>query len=124
MKKPEWLYSWTWTEADELRLSGAASDLEKVANEISSIAATCANEGKSSLSYELITDAGTHYEDELALWKQKIDSDVVSNLTAAASAIRSTVAERQTIWDQFQREMKTFNEWLEEQKDKVVEQFD
>lgn len=121
MNKPKWLYSWTWSEADEIRLSGAANDLDALANELSSLAATCRTQGKNGLSSDLITDAGTHYEDELDRWKQKIDSEVVSNLRAAASAIRNTVAERQTIWDQFQREMRKFNAWVKEQAENLVE---
>ena len=121
MKKPEWLYSWNWTEFDEMRLSGAANDLDSLANELSSLALSCCLEGKNGLSSDFITDAGGHYEDELDLWKQKIDSEVVSNLRASASAIRSTVDERRTIWDQFQIEMSKFNAWVKEQAENLVE---
>ena len=115
MQKPKWLYSWTWTEADEIRLSGAADDLDSLANELSLLAGSCHTQGKNSISSELITDAGTHYEDEIKLWKDKIDLDVVSNLRASASAIRNTVSERRTIWDQFQLELQRFYAWLKEQ---------
>lgn len=121
MLKPKWLYSWTWTEADEIRLSGAANDLDSLANELSSLAESCCIQGKDGLSSDLITDAGTHYEDELCRWKQRIDSEVVSNLRASASAIRNTVAERQTIWDQFQSEMKKFDAWVKEQAENLAE---
>ena len=124
MKEPKWLYSWSWTEADEIRLSGAAKDLDKLANELSSLAKSCCNQGKNSLSSELITDAGTHYEEELKCWKQKIDSEVVPNLRVSASAIRNTVAERRTLWDQFQREVRKFNKWVEEQAEKLAEKLD
>ena len=122
MLKPKWLYSWTWTEADEIRLTGAANDLDSLANELSSLAQSCCIQGKNSLSFELITDAGSHYEDELDRWKQKIESEVVSNLRASASAIRNTVAERKTLWDQFQRELSKFNAWVKEQAENLVEQ--
>ena len=121
MKKPNWPYSWHWTEVDELRLSGAARDLDNLASEISSIASTCCNEGKSSLSSELITDAGTHFEDELKLWKQKIDSDVVANLNAAAAAIRNTIEERKTLWDCYWEECRSFNEWAKENGEELIE---
>lgn len=121
MLKPKWLYSWTWSEADEIRLTGAADNLDSLANELSSIAQSCCTQGKSGLSSDLITDAGSHYEDELDLWKQKIESEVVSNLRASASAIRSTVEERRTIWDQFQIEMSKFNAWVKEQAENLVE---
>ena len=121
MQKPKWLYSWTWTEADEIRLSGAANDLDSLANELSSLAGTCCTQGKNGLSADLITDAGAHYEEELNRWKQKIESEVVSNLRASASAIRSTVAERQTIWDQFQRKVREFNAWAKEQAENLIE---
>lgn len=124
MLKPQWLYSWTWTEADEIRLTGAANDLDSLANELSSLAQSCCIQGKNGLSSDLITDAGSHYEDELDRWKQKIESEVVSNLRASASAIRSTAAERQTIWDQFQSEMRKFNAWVKEQAEKLAEQAD
>ena len=120
MKKPKWLYSWSWTEADEMRLSGAANDLDKLANELSSLAESCCTQGKNSLSSELITDAGSHYEDELYRWKQKIESEVVSNLRASASAIRSTVAERRTIWDKFQSEMRKFDAWVKEHAENLA----
>lgn len=121
MLKPKWLYSWTWTEADEIRLTGAANDLDKLANEISSLAQSCCTKGKNSLSSELITDAGSHYEDVLDLWKQKIESEVVSNLRASASAIRNTVAERRTLWDQFQYELRRFLAWEEEHPEELAE---
>lgn len=121
MLKPKWLYSWTWTEIDEIRLTGAADDLDSLANELSSIAQSYCTQGKDVLSSELSTDAGSHYEDELNLWKQKIESEVVSNLRASASSIRSTVAERQTLWDQFQSEMRKFNAWVKEQAENLVE---
>jgi len=121
MQKPKWLYSWTWTEADELRLTGAANDLDSLANELSSLAQSCCIQGKKGLSSDLITDAGNHYEDELDRWKQKIESEVVANLRASASAIRSTVAERQTIWDQFQRKLKDYSAWVKEQTENLVE---
>ncbi len=124
MKKPKWLYSWSWSEADEIRLSNAARDLDALANEISSLAESCCSKGKKGLSSELITDAGAHYEDELTRWKQGIDSDVVSNLRASAAAIRNTVAERRTLWDQFQYEMSKFNKWAKEQKEKLAEKLD
>lgn len=120
MLKPKWLYSWTWTEADEIRLSNAANELDSLANEISSLAELCYNQGKNSLSVDLISDAGIHYEDELSIWKQKINSEVVYNLRLSASAIRNTIAERQTIWDQFQSEMGKFNKWLNEQTKSIV----
>ena len=124
MLKPQWLYSWTWTEADEIRLTGAANDLDSLANELSSLAQSCCIQGKNSLSSDLITDAGSHYEDELDRWKQKMESEVVSNLRASAAAIRSTAAERQTIWDRFQSELRKFNEWVKEQAEKLAEQTD
>ena len=108
MDEPRWLYSWHWTEFDEIRLSGAANDLDSLANELSSLAQSCCVQGKNGLSSALITDAGNHYEDELDLWKQKIESEVVTNLRASASAIRSTIAERRTLWDQFQSEVRKF----------------
>ena len=121
MLKPKWLYSWTWTEADEIRLIGAADDLDTLANELSSLAQSCCVQGKNGLSSNFITDAGSHYEDELAQWAQKIQSEVVPNLRASASAIRSTAAERQTIWDQFQRETRKFEAWLKEQAENLTE---
>jgi uncharacterized protein YukE len=121
MKKPEWLYSWTWTEADELRLSGAAKDLDRLAKEIASLAASCRSRGTGSLSSELITDAGTHYEDTLDQWKQQIDSDVVANLRASAAAIRSTVTERKTLWDQFQYQLRKYLEAEEAEKEREKE---
>ena len=124
MAEPKWPYSWNWTEFDEMRLSGAANDLDSLANELSSLAQSCCIQGKNGLSSDLITDAGSHYEDELDRWKQKIESEVVSNLRASASAIRSTAAERQTIWDQFQSEMRKFNAWVKEQAEKLAEQAD
>lgn len=124
MLKPKWLYSWTWTEADEIRLTGAANDLDSLANELSSLAQSCCIQGKNGLSSDLITDAGSHYEDKLDRWKQKIESEVVANLRASASAIRSTAAERQTIWDQFQSEMRKFNAWVKEQAENIAEQAD
>lgn len=124
MLKPKWLYSWTWSEADEIRLTGAADSLDSLANELSTLAQSCCSQGKNGLSSELITDAGSHYEDELDLWKQKIESEVVSNLRASASAIRNTVAERQTIWDQFQSEMRKFDAWVKEQAENLAEQVD
>ena len=93
MLKPQWLYSWTWTEADEIRLTGAANDLDSLANELSSLAQSCCIQGKKGLSSDLITDAGIHYENELDSWKQKIESEVVSNLRASASAIRRVCSE-------------------------------
>lgn len=110
IKEPEWLYSWNWTELVEYRLSGAANDLDKLANELSALAATCWERGKNSLSIDMVTDAGVHYEDELNCWKQNIDSEVVANLKISASAIRNTIAERQTIWDQFQDEVRKYME--------------
>ena len=121
MKEPEWLYSWEWTEADEIRLNSAANDLDSLANEISTLAQSCRNQGKNGLSLNLITDAGSHYEDELDRWKQEIESGVVSNLRASASAIRSTVAERKTIWDQFQIEVNKINARAKEQTEMIVE---
>lgn len=121
MQKPKWLYSWTWTEADELRLTSAANNLDSLANELSTLAQSCCIQGKNGLSSDLITDAGSHYEDELDRWKQKIESEVISNLRASASAIRNTVAERQTIWDQFQSEMRKFNAWVKEQAENLAE---
>lgn len=122
MLKPKWLYSWTWSEADEIRLTGAANDLDSLANELSSLAQSCCIQGKNCLSSDLITGAGSHYEDELDLWKQKIESEVVSSLRTSASAIRNTVAERRTIWDQFQIEMGKFNAWVKEQAENIAEQ--
>lgn len=122
MLKPKWLYSWTWSEADEIRLTGAADSLDSLANELSTLAQSCCTQGKNGLSSDLITDAGSHYEDELDLWKQKIESEVVSNLRVSASAIRSTVEERRTIWDQFQIEMGKFNAWMKEQAENLAEQ--
>lgn len=124
MQKPKWLYSWTWTEADEIRLTGAANDLDSLAKELSSLAQSCCIQGKNGLSSNLITDAGSHYEDELVRWKQKIESEVVSNLRASASAIRNTVVERQTLWDQFQIKVRDFNTWVKEQAENLVEQTD
>ena len=124
MRKPKWLYSWTWTEADEIRLTGAANTLDSLANELSSIAQSCCAQGKNGLSSGLVTDAGTHFENELDCWKQKIESEVVSNLRASAAAIRSTAAERQTLWDQFQSEMRKFNAWVKEQAENLAEQVD
>lgn len=121
MRKPEWLYSWTWSEADEIRLSSAANDLDALSNELSSLAETCCNQGKTSLSSDLISDAGAHYEEELIRWKQKMESEVVSNLRASAAAIRGTVAERQTLWDQFQSEIRKFDAWVKEQAEKIAE---
>lgn len=121
MVKPKWLYSWSWTEADEIRLSNAASDLDTLANELSSLATSCCTQGKNGLSSDLITDAGAHYEDEIIRWQLGIDSDVVTNLRASASAIRNTIEERKTIWDQFQSEMKKFDEWVKEQAKNIVE---
>lgn len=117
MKKPEWLYSWKWTEADEIRLSRAADDLDYLASELSSLAQLSCSQGKRGLSSDFITDAGSHYEGELDLWKQKMESQVVSNLQAAAAAIRSTVAERQTLWDRFQQELRAFFAWENEHTD-------
>ena len=113
MVKPKWLYSWHWTEADEWRLSNAANDLDKLAEELRSLAEACCIQGNNILSSELITDAGSHYEDELEHWKGKIISQVVPNLKASATAIRNTVRERRTLWDQFQRELRKFAEWEE-----------
>ena len=124
MQKPKWLYSWTWTEADEIRLTGAANDLDSLAKELNSLAQSCCIQGKNGLSSNLITDAGSHYEDELVRWKQKIESEVVTNLRASASAIRNTVAERRTLWDQFQIEVRKFNAWVKEQAENLVEQTD
>ena len=124
MKEPKWLYSWNWTEVDELRLSSAASDLDALANELSSLAETCCSQGKISISSELITDAGAHYEDELNAWKRKIDSEVVFKLRVSAAAIRNTIAERQTLWDQFQDEVRKFNAWLKEHKEELAEKLD
>ena len=121
MDEPKWLYSWNWTEFDEIRLSGAANDLDKLSNELSTLAESCCTQGKNSLSSELITDAGSHYEDELDRWKQKIESEVVSNLRASASAIRNTVAERRTLWDQFQYEVRRFLAWKEEHPEEYTE---
>ena len=121
MRKPKWLYSWTWTEADEIRLTSAANNLDTLANELSTLAQSCCIQGKNGLSSDLITDAGSHYEDELDRWKQKIESEVVSNLRASASAIRGTVAERRTLWDQFQSEMRKFNAWVKEQAENLAE---
>lgn len=121
MRKPEWLYSWTWSEADEIRLSAAANDLDALSNELSSLAESCCSQGKTSLSSDFISDAGTHYEEALIRWKQDMESEVVSNLRASAAAIRGTVAERQTLWDQFQSEMRKFNAWLKEQAEKIAE---
>lgn len=121
MLKPTWLYSWTWTEADEIRLTGAANDLDALANELSSLAGSCCIQGKNDLSSDLITDAGSHFENELNRWKQKIESEVVSNLRASASAIRNTAAERQTIWDQFQNDMRKFDAWVKEQAENLAE---
>ena len=114
MNEPQWPYSWNWTEFDEIRLSSAAKNLDELANELSSLAASCCTQGKNGLSSDLITDAGTHYEDELTRWKQKMDSEVVSNLRVSAAAIRNTIAERQTLWDKFQTEVKKFLKWKEE----------
>lgn len=114
MKKPEWPYGWNWTEVDEIRLNGAANDLDELANELSSLAASCCTQGKNGLSYEFITDAGAHYEEELNRWKQKIDSEVVIKLRVSAAEIRNTVAERQTLWDRFQSEVRKFLAWQEE----------
>ena len=122
MEEPKWPYSWNWTELDELRLSGAANDLDSLANELSSLAQACCIQGKNGLSSDLITDAGSHYEDELDRWKQKIESEVVANLRTSASAIRSTVAERQTLWDQFQREIRKLDAWTKEQAENLAEQ--
>ena len=121
MKKPEWLYSWTWTEADEFRLSGAASGLDTLANELSALAKNCYSQGKNALASNLVTDAGTHYEDELKIWKQRIESDIVPNLKASAAAIRATVEERRTIWDQFRIKVKDFNEWAKENGEDLIE---
>lgn len=122
MQEPKWLYSWTWTEADEIRLTGAANDLDALANELSSYAQSCCIQGKKDLSNNLITDAGSRYEDALDRWKQKIESEVVSNLRASASAIRSTVAERKTLWDQFQIKVRKFDAWVKEQAENLAEQ--
>ena len=116
LEEPKWPYSWSWTEVDEIRLSSAAKTLDSLANELSSIAKSCCTQGKNNLSFDLITDAGTHFEDELDRWKQGIESDVVTNLRASAAAIRNTIAERQTLWDQFQKELKEFIARDEEQK--------
>lgn len=121
MEKPKWLYSWTWTELDEIRLTSAANDLDELANELSSLANSCWIQGKEGLSSDLITDAGAHYAGVLDCWMLGVESDVVSTLRVSASAIRNTVAERQTIWDQFQSELRKFNAWLEEQTEKLVE---
>ena len=114
MKEPKWPYSWDWTEADEIRLSSAAKKMESLANELSSLATSYCTQGKNFLSSDLISDAGTHYEDELTCWKQKMDSEVVSNLRVSAAAIRNTIAERQTLWDMFQTEVKNFLKWQDE----------
>lgn len=114
MKEPRWLYDWNWTEFDEIRLNGAANDLDSLANELSSLAQSCCIQGKNGLSSDLITNAGTHYEDELDLWKQKVESEVVFKLRVSASAIRNTVQERRTLWDQFQSEARKFLAWKEE----------
>ena len=124
MQKPKWLYSWTWTEADEIRLNGAAGDLEELANELSTLAQTCYTQGENGLSSDLITDAGSHYEGELNAWKQKIENEVVSNLRVAATAIRSTVLERQTSWDKFQSEVIKFNKGVAKQAENITEQVD
>lgn len=121
MEGPKWLYSWSWSEIDEIRLNGAANDLDSLASELSTLAQSCCNQGKNSLSSELITDAGTHYEDELNRWKQKIETEVVANLRASASAIRNTIAERKTLWDQFQIEVEKFNARANEQVETIVE---
>lgn len=112
MDEPKWLYSWSWTEADEIRLNGAADDLDALANELSSLAASCCTQGKKGLSSDLNTDAGAYFEDELERWRQSVTTDVVNNLRASASAIRNTVATRQTLWDQFQKKLKNFKESL------------
>lgn len=117
MKEPKWIYSWKWTEADERRLSSAADDFDSLANELSTLAESCCSQGIRSLSSDLITDAGAHYEDELNRWKQEIVSGVASNLRASASAIRHTVIERKTLWDCFQSELKKFHEWVKEQEE-------
>lgn len=121
MDEPKWLYSWSWSEMDEIRLNGAANDLDSLATELSALAQSCCNQGKYSLSSELITDAGTHYEDELNRWKQKIETEVVANLRASASAIRNTIAERKTIWDQFQIEVEKLKAKANEQVETIVE---
>lgn len=110
MDKPEWIYSWNWTEGDELRLSSAANKLDKLANELSALAETCTAQGKNSLALNLVSDAGTHFEDELDAWKQKMNNDVIANLRTSASAIRNTIAERSTLWDAFQNALKKFAE--------------
>jgi len=124
MDAPKWLYGWNWTEFDEMRLTGAANDLDALANELTSLAESCFTQGKNVLSSNLITDAGSHYEDELDLWKQSIISEVVPNLRTSASAIRNTVAERQTLWDHYQSEVKRFNAWLKEQAENLAEKMD
>lgn len=121
MLKPKWLYSWTWTEVDEIRLTGVANDLDALANELSTLARSCCSQGKKGLSSDFITDAGSRYEDELDRWKLRMESEVVANLRASASLIRSTVAERQTIWDQFQREMRKYEAWLKEQVENLAD---
>ena len=123
MKKPVWPFSGYWSEADEIRLSNAAKDLDALANELSTLASTCCNQGKNSLSSSLITDAGTHYEDELNIWKQNLESNVVANLRASAAAIRATVATRQTMWDKFVDEVNSFNAWAKEAGEELMELF-
>ena len=121
MREPRWRHSWSWTEFDEIRLNGAAKTLDSLANELSSLAQTCCTQGKNGLSSDLITDAGSHFEDELTCWKQYIESEVVANLRVSASAIRNTVAERKTLWDQFQLEVKKYMKWSEEHPEESLE---
>lgn len=116
MIKPKWLYSWSWSEADEIRLSQAAASLDSLADTISGLAQDCYEKGQKDLSNQLVTDAGFHFVEELANWKQKLNSDVVDNLRLSAKLIRNTIDERTTIWDKFQKELADFFAWEKEQE--------
>lgn len=121
MNKPVWKYSWTWSVLDEKRLNSAANELDRLANDISALAAEYLQSGKSSLQSDMSTDAGNQYETELEKWKSDLDLNVVQKLRSSASLIRATVLERDTLWDTFQKELKKFRDWEKEQLKKAEE---